>query len=370
MKTVEDMLALVKAADKEAIKACEKRQNSLVKPPGSLGRLESLSIRLAGITGKVHNEIKDTELLVFCADNGVYEEGVASTPQIVTLQQTVNLTRGLTGAAVLAKNGGTRLTVVDVGVKGTIRESRVLNRKIAEGTANIVQGPAMSRDQVEEALRIGFDLAFASTADAIGIGEMGIANTTTSSAVLSCLLSLDPKLVTGRGAGLGDRAFSHKIEVIRRALAVNQPDSKNPLEVLQKVGGLDLAAMCGAFLGAAAARKPVVIDGLISAVAALCAYRCKPDVVDYLIPSHASYEIGYKKAMEAMGLTPFLFLDMRLGEGSGCCLVFPILQAACAIINEMATFEESSVSDRYIEELDLRKKEKFRVDLSREEEDD
>ncbi len=337
--------------DGDAMSAARARQAQLAKPPGSLGRLEDLSVQLAGITGKVHNHIPGKQLLVFAADNGVVEEGVSSAPQSVTLMQTVNLTRAKTGASVLAKHFGCGVTVCDVGVNAEIRDSGVLDRKIAYGTRNIAKGPAMDRDQALRAILTGWDLALETEADVLGIGEMGIGNTTTSSAVLAVLLEADVEAVTGRGGGITDDSFRKKKEVIRRAIARNAPDKDDPVDVLAKVGGFDLAAMCGAFLGAAEARKPVVIDGFISAVAALCAVRLCPLVRGYLIPSHASFEIGYQLAMKAMELEPMFLLGMRLGEGSGCPLAFQVLEAACAVINDMATFDQAGIDDGYLEPI-------------------
>ena len=346
--------------DEAAMAAARERQAQLAKPPGSLGRLEDLSIQLAGITGKVHNKIEKKHLLVFAADNGVVAEGVSSAPQSVTLMQTINLTRAKTGASTLCKHFGCGITVCDVGVNADIKEPKVLNRKIAYGTQNIVNGPAMSREQAMQAIMTGIELARNTDADVIGIGEMGIGNTTTSSAVLSVLLDADVDAVTGRGGGITDDSFLKKKQVIKDAIAINNPDKNDVVDVLAKVGGFDIAAMCGAFLGCAATRRPVVIDGFISAVAALCAYKLCPNAVQYFIPSHASYEIGYKLAMDAMNLQPLFLLGMRLGEGSGCPLAFEILEAACAIINDMATFDQAGIDDGYLGEI--REGDKFTVE--------
>ena len=346
--------ALVRAVaplDRGTMTAAEVYQARLAKPPGSLGRLEELSIQLAGITGRVHNALNKKQLLVFAADNGVVAEGVSSTPQSVTKQQTINLMRGKTGAAVLAKHFGCGLTVCDVGVNADIYESTVLNRKIAYGTQNICTGPAMTREQTLQAILTGAEIARTVDADVIGVGEMGIGNTTTSSAVLAVLLGADVEAVTGRGGGITEESFRKKKAVIRTAIEVNRPDRDDLVGVLSKVGGFDLAAMCGAFLGAAAARRPAVIDGLISAAAALCAVRLCPNVRGYLVPSHASFEIGYRLAMEAMDLRPLFDLGMRLGEGSGCPLAFQVLDAACAVINDMATFDEAGINDDYLDEI-------------------
>lgn len=350
-KELDALVREVLPLDRGTMTAAEEYQARLAKPPGSLGRLEEISIQLAGITGRVHNALNKKQLLVFAADNGVVAEGVSSAPQSVTKQQTINLMRGKTGAAVLAKHFGCGLTVCDVGVNADIYESTVLNRKIAYGTQNICTGPAMTREQTLQAILTGAEIARTVDADVIGVGEMGIGNTTTSSAVLAVLLGADVEAVTGRGGGITEESFRKKKAVIRTAIEVNRPDRDDVVGVLSKVGGFDLAAMCGAFLGAAAARRPAVIDGLISAAAALCAVRLCPNVHGYLVPSHASFEIGYRLAMEAMDLRPLFDLGMRLGEGSGCPLAFQVLDAACAVTNDMATFDEAGINDDYLDEI-------------------
>ena len=278
-------------------------------------------------------------------------EGVSSAPQSVTLMQTINLTRHKTGASTLCRHFGCQITVCDVGVNADIKEPKVINRKIAYGTGTSASGPAMTAEQACQAILTGIEMAQASDADVLGVGEMGIGNTTTSSAVLSVLLDADVEKVTGRGGGITDDSFRKKKDVIRRAIAINRPEKNDVIDVLAKVGGFDIAAMCGAFIGAAATRRPAVIDGFISAVAALCACRLCPRVRDYLIPSHASYEIGYTLAMDAMGLQPIFLLGMRLGEGSGCPLAFQVLDAACAVLNEMATFDQAGIDDGYLDEI-------------------
>ena len=357
---LQDHISAVSPLDEAAMEKARQRQAQLAKPPGSLGRLEELSIQLAGITGQVHNRIDKKHLLVFAADNGVVAEGVSSAPQSVTLMQTINLTRHKTGASTLCKHFGCGITVCDVGVNTDITEPKVQNRKIAYGTQNIVNGPAMSREQAVQAILTGIEMAWETDADVIGIGEMGIGNTTTSAAVLSVLLDADVEAVTGRGGGITDDSFRKKKEVIKTAIQVNQPDKNDVINVLAKVGGFDIAAMCGAFIGAAATHRPVVIDGFISAVAALCAVRLCPNVKGYLVPSHASYEVGYKLAMDAMELQPLFLLGMRLGEGSGCPLAFQVLDAACAIMNDMATFDQAGIDDGYLDEI--REGDKFTVE--------
>ena len=354
-------LSQVTPPNELAMDEARRYQAKLAKPPGSLGQLEELSIQLAGITGNLHNKIEKKSLLVFAADNGIVEEGVSSAPQSVTLMQTINLTRAKTGASVLAKHFGCDITVCDVGVNADIKDPAVLTKKIAYGTANIAKEPAMTISQADQAILTGIELALktAKNHDVIGIGEMGIGNTTTSSAILSVLLDVDVEAVTGRGGGITDESFSKKKSVIRQAIALHQPDKNDVIDVLAKVGGFDIAAMCGAFIGSAIAKKPVVIDGFISVVAALCAVRLCPNVRHYLIPSHASFEIGYKLAIEELQLQPMLLLGMRLGEGSGCPLAFEILNAACAIMNNMATFEQAGIDDEYLDEI--REGDKFSV---------
>lgn len=348
------LLTEIRPLDREAMSKASQRQAQLAKPPGSLGRLEDLSVQLAGITGSVHNQINHKTLLVFSADNGVVEEGVSCTPQSVTLSQTINLVRAKTGASVLAKHFGCALRVCDVGVKADITEPGVLNRKIAYGTHNIANEPAMTRQQAVQALLTGFDLAVSSAeegADVIGIGEMGIGNTTTSSAILAVLTGAEIRAVTGRGGGLTEEGYKKKIQVIQHAIERNHPDKNDVIDVLSKVGGFDIAAMAGAFLGAAFKRIPVVIDGFISVVAALCAARLCENAREYLVPSHASFEIGYRLAMKELQLEPLFDLRMRLGEGSGCPIAFTMLEAACTIINDMATFSEASIDDSYLEPI-------------------
>ena len=338
------------------------RQDALAKPPGSLGLLEEISIRLAGITGTVRNEASPTRIYVLAADNGVVREGVSSAPQSVTRAQAINLTRGLTGASCLAKHFHDGLTVVDMGIAPPYTCPEILDRSLGRGTGNIAVGPAMPRQQALQGILTGMELAAQARQDGIrllGVGEMGIGNTTTSSAVL-CALSKEPvEAVTGRGGGLTDAAFLRKKQVNEQALAVNRPDGDDPIDVLCKVGGFDLCAMTGVFLGAAHERLPVVVDGFISVVAALCAARLCGTARDFFFGSHVSYERGYKVAGQLLGLQPCLQLGMRLGEGSGCPLAFRVIEAACAVMDTMATFPEAAIDDTYLTEI--REKDSFTV---------
>ena len=328
-------LRSIRPADRAAMDAAARRQAELAKPPGSLGALEDVSIRLAGLTGRVKNRIDRCRVLVFAADNGVTAEGVSATPVSVTLSQSINMTRHITGMSALAAAFGDSVVVTDVGIDADVRCPEIVDRKIRRSTGDIAREPAMTREQALTAISVGMEQAQRAAQDgmqAVGIGEMGIGNTTTSAAVLAALTGLAPEELTGRGAGLTDDAFRKKKDVIRRALTLHRPDPADPVGVLSAVGGLDLAAMTGAFLGLAAAHVPAVADGLISVVAALCAVRLCPAARDAIFLSHASKEPGYRRAAEELGLAPFLQLGMRLGEGSGCPLAFQVLKAACAVM--------------------------------------
>ena len=347
-------IASIRPADEAAMAAARRRQAELAKPPGSLGRLEEMAVRMAGVTGQVCPEVKKCRVAVFAADNGVVAEGVSCAPQSVTLQQAVNMTRRKTGMSALAKTFGDDVAVYDVGIAADVHCPDVIDRKVRYGTADLAVEPAMTRAEALQALAVGMEAAAQAKADGIsvlGIGEMGIGNTTTSTAVLCALTGAEPAQVTGRGGGLTDKGYAKKLHVIEHALALHQPNAADPIDVLAKVGGLDLAAMTGAYLGCAHAHLPAVADGLISVVAALCAVRLCENVRGAVFLSHASCEPGYRLAAEDLRLSPCLLLDMRLGEGSGCPLMFGILRAACAVMNRMATFSEASINDGYLDEI-------------------
>lgn len=361
-ENLREVIGSVKGLNRAAMTAAEKRQAELAKPPGSLGKLEDISVQLAGITGKVKNRVDKRRIIVLAADNGVIEEGVSCSPQSVTLAQTINLTRGITGCAALAAHFGNELVVCDVGVNAVVNCPAVIDRKIAMGTKNLAKEPAMTREQAVRAVMTGVEMAENAARDGvdiIGVGEMGIGNTTTSSAILAALTGESAESVTGKGGGVTDESFARKKAVIDGAIKLHKPDRDDIIDVLSKVGGFDVAAMCGVFLGAAAVRRPVVVDGFISIVAALCAVRLCPDVRHYLIPSHQSFERGYQIAAKELGFDAYLLLGMRLGEGSGCPLAFEIVDAACAVMNDMATFAEAEINDDYLEEI--RKKDSFTV---------
>ena len=344
----------IKPLNQQAMDKAQERLDDLVKPPGSLGELEAIAKRLAGISGEIYNDIRKRCVIIMASDNGVVEEGVAAAPQIVTTIQTLNFVKGITGVAVFAKEFDTDLIVVDVGINEELDHPMVVNKKIRKSTGNIAHEPAMTYEEAIQAVLVGIEMATKAVNDGykiIGVGEMGIGNTTTSSAVLCALTGLAPQLVTGRGAGLKEEAYRHKIDVVRSAICRHQPNPEDPFDVLAKVGGFDIAAMAGLYVGAAHQGIPVVIDGYISMVAALCASKMNPLVKEYMIASHASAEPGYSYAADALGVTPYLNLKMRLGEGSGCPLMFAIIDAACVAICEIATFEEADIGGEYLENL-------------------
>jgi len=360
-KKLKELIAGITPPDGDAMSAARARQDALAKPPGSLGELEEISIRMAGITGRVCNAPEKKRIIVLCADNGVVEEGVSSAPRSVTAAQAMNMLRRRTGMSSMAKHFGNEVQVVDMGIAEPYNPAGILQRSLGKGTKNFCKGAAMSREQCLQAILTGMELAAEAKRDGIdliGVGEMGIGNTSSSSAVLCVLTGLSVEEVTGRGGGLTDAAFAKKKDVLRRAIAVNAPDKNDPIDVLSKVGGFDLAAMCGVFLGAARERIGVVIDGFISIVAALCAARLCPAAREYMFPSHASFEIGYMAAAKELGLQPWMALNMRLGEGSGCPIAFEVIGAACAAMSGMALFgEEAAIDDGYLKEI--REKDSF-----------
>jgi nicotinate-nucleotide--dimethylbenzimidazole phosphoribosyltransferase len=346
----------IKPASAAAAEKARERVNSLVKPIGSLGRLEDYAVKLAAIFGKLSVPPMNKAVAVFAADNGVWDEGVSSVPQNVTAIQTVNMTKGITGVGVLAACAGADVFVYDVGIRHFSAHKGIEDRRVANGTRSIVQGPAMDIGQAIKAIAHGIDAAEALWEKGyrlLGCGEMGICNTTTSAAVLCALTGAEPEEAVGRGAGITDEMLVKKREAVRTALELNKPDPDNTLEVLATVGGFDIAAMAGFFLGAAYKQVPVVIDGFISAVAALAAYRLNAAVVDYMFASHHSAEVGFGIAMEALGLHAPLQLNMRLGEGSGCPLMFAVLDGASAVLTRMATFAEAHIDPSKL--VDIRK---------------
>ncbi len=356
---IDEVLQSIGQANAELLDKANQRLDSLVKPPRSLGHLEQIAARLAAISNEPAYRVEKRCVVVLAADNGVVAEGVSSAPQVVTALQTMNILNGLAGVSVLSRQFKTDVIVVDVGVNADLTHPLLINRKIRKSTGNIAREPAMTREEAIQAIETGIAIANdlkASGYQGIGVGEMGIGNTTTSSAVLSVLLSLENSQIeqtVGRGAGLTDADFHHKVKVIRQAIQFNQPDPTDVIDVLSKLGGFDLAAMTGVYIGAAACRLPVVIDGFISVVAALCATRLNPLVRDYLFASHQSFERGYVLAIQELKLDAPLKLDMRLGEGSGCPLLFSLMDAAACVIHEMGTLNDTGIELDYTEDVNF-----------------
>ena len=342
-QTLQSKLSRITGLDAGAMEKARARQAELAKPPGSLGLLEELSVQLAGITGQVKNELSKTRIYVLAADNGVVEEGVSSAPQTVTLAQSINLTRGLTGASCLAKHFGDELVVVDMGIKLPYHCPEIVNRSLGKGTKNLYREPAMTREQAVSGILTGIELAAQAKLGGVsilGVGEMGIGNTTTSAAVTAALTGAAAAAVTGRGAGLSTAGLERKIAVIEAALALHKPDSNDSIDVLHKVGGLDIAGLCGLYLGAAAQRIPVVLDGVISCAAALLAVRLCPQSVHFMVAAHRSDEPASILLLDALGKRPFLTAGMHLGEGTGAAAGVALLDLALAPYREMVSFTD------------------------------
>jgi nicotinate-nucleotide--dimethylbenzimidazole phosphoribosyltransferase len=346
----------IRPASAAAAEKARERVDGMVKPIGSLGQLENYAVKLAAIFGKTSLPPLKKAVAVFAADNGVWDEGISPVPQSVTATQAVNMTRGLTGVCVLAASAGADMFVYDMGIRNFSGHKGVEDRRVANGTHSIAKGPAMDIGQAIKAIAHGIDAAEALWEKGyrlLGCGEMGICNTTTASAVLCALTGAEPEETVGRGAGITDEQLAKKRDVVRLALEVNKTDPDNTLDVLAALGGFDIAAMTGFFLGAAYKQVPVVIDGFISAVAAVAASRLSVAAVDYMFASHHSAEPGFGIAMEALGLSAPLRLEMRLGEGSGCPLMFGVLEGAAAVLTRMATFAEARIDPTKL--VDIRK---------------
>lgn len=339
---------LIKPLDQKAMEIAKKYQSTLVKPPESLGTLEDISVQIAGITGKVKNRTDKKIHFVLGADNGIYEENIASAPQNFTNMLLSYYAAGQNcGINVLCDAVNVDLKAVDIGVIGKIESPNIIDYKLMEGTNNFAKEKAMPRDVAEKAVEIGISLAkyaYENGYEIIGTGEVGIGNTSSSSACTMAALGISADEAVGRGAGLTDEAFAHKKDVLARAVAMHAP-YEDEIDILSKVGGLDIAGLTGLFIGAAIYRIPIVIDGFISAVAALLAYKINPLTKGFMIPSHISQEPGYKKIIEFIGLEPILNLKMRLGEGTGCPLAMQIVDASLKIINEMLSFDASTLDE-------------------------
>lgn len=344
------ILPEIPPVDEVAAAAARDRQSQLTKPTGSLGQLEDLAIQIAAIRGDARPLLPRKAVIVMAGDHGVAREGVSAYPVEVTPQMVFNILHGGAAINALARHAGARVVVVDVGVASALPPlPGLLDRKVAFGTANLAAGPAMTRVQAEEALQVGIDVVQAEIQaglDLVATGDMGIGNTTPSSAIVAAITGLPVAQVTGRGTGLDDAGLSRKVATIEQALAVNLPDPHDGMDVLCKVGGFEIAGLAGVILGAAANRVPVVVDGFISGAASLIAAQLAPASKAYMIAAHQSVEIGHRAILQHLGLRPLLDLGLRLGEGTGAALAFHLIDAALHAHNEMATFAEAGVSDK------------------------
>ena len=347
-KTIENIQPL----DKKVMTKAQARQDLLAKPQGSLGRLEELSVQIAGIQGRTIPQIKNKAIITMAGDHGVVAEKVGNWPQEVTAQMVQDFLAGGAGINILARQIGSRIIVVDMGVASKLKpDARLIIRNIARGTNNISIGPAMTVAQAEKTIETGIEIITVEITkglDIIGTGDMGIGNTTPSAAICAVFSGRSPAEVTGRGTGINDRQLQHKIAVIERALSVNHPDPSNPLEVLAKVGGFEIGGLAGVMLGAAANHIPVMVDGFISGAAAMIAVALAPRIKNYLIAAHVSAEKGHRLMLQHLGLKPLVDLEMRLGEGTGAALGIFLAEAACRILAEMATFSEAGVSEKEV----------------------
>jgi nicotinate-nucleotide--dimethylbenzimidazole phosphoribosyltransferase len=341
--------SLVPLPDPGAELEARRRLDALTKPPGSLGRLEELAVRLAAIAGRCPPPLRDPVIFTLAGDHGVVAQGVSAYPQVVTAQMVENFLRGGAAVNVLARHAGARVVVADLGVAGPLHHPDLRDLKVAAGTADMTRGSAMTPAQCERAVAAGIALVEAERArgaDLIGTGEMGIGNTTAASAIVAALTGASPESVTGPGTGVDAAGRRRKVEAVRRALEINRPDPGDPLDVLAKVGGLEIAGLVGVILAGAAGRLPVVLDGFIAGAAALVAVRLEPAARGALLAAHRSAEPGHARVLDALGLEPYLDLALRLGEGTGAALCIALARAAVAILTDMATFKSAGVSDR------------------------
>jgi nicotinate-nucleotide--dimethylbenzimidazole phosphoribosyltransferase len=336
--------------DAAARERARTRLDQLIMPHWALGRLMDLAESLAGMTGSLQPSVSRKTIVTMAADHGITREGVSKYPQEVTPQMVHNFVAGGAGINALARLVGAKVVVVDMGVAGDLsdlaRDGKIISKRIAAGTRNFASGPAMTRDEAVRSIEAGIEVAFsfADSTDIFGTGDMGIGNTTASSAIVSLFCGSPVADVTGKGTGIDEAQRLHKIAIIEKAIALNSPDPKDPLDVLAKVGGFEIGGIAGLILGSASLRKPILIDGFISTAGALIAACLSPAACDYMIASHRSMEQGHRVALYCLGLNPLLDLDMRLGEGTGAALAMNLVEAAVRIMTEVATFEEASVS--------------------------
>lgn len=339
----------IRPVDPELMARAQARLDTLTKPKDSMGRLEEFARRMVAITGQMRPVITKKTIFTFAGDHGVADEGVSAFPKEVTRQMVLNFIAGGAGINALARHAGAEVVVVDIGVDFDFDDvPGLLKRKVVRGTANMRRGPAMTRDEAIRCIETGISIAYehACQGAIFGTGEMGIANTTPSSAMIAAFTGAPVETVTGRGTGIDDAVFQNKVGVIEDSLRANRPDPKDPIDVLAKVGGAEIAGIAGLIIGAAARRVPVVVDGFISTAGALIASELAPASVDYMFSAHKSVERGHAVMLDRMGMRPFVDLDLRLGEGTGAAIGMTLIEAALRVYNEMATFGDAGVSEK------------------------
>ena len=350
MDRLQETIAKIKKPDLGLMKQVQARLDSLTKPRGSLGKLEELAKQIVSITANLSHKIEKKAIIVMTADHGVVEEGISAYPGEVTPQMVYNFLNGGAAINVLARHIGAEVLIVDVGVAADFQEHQSLMlKKIDYGTKNMVKGPAMTDEQAVKSLEVGIEAAekmIKEGYDIIATGDMGIGNTTASSAIAAVICRTDVEFVTGYGTGIDDRCLENKINVIKKAISVNKPDAADGIDVLSKVGGFEIGGIAGIILGCASGRTPVVIDGFISGAGALIASAIVPDSTNYMIASHCSTERGHKIVLDKLGLKPLFYFDMRLGEGTGAAIGINIVEASVKILSEMATFDQAGVSEK------------------------
>lgn len=346
MEILRELIKGIEVLDKSAMEKSKRYIDNLSKPIGSLGELEDTVIRLSGIKGEHIKGINKKNIVIMCSDNGIQEEGVSSCPREVTATVTENFTKGTTGVCILSRYYNSDTTIVDIGVDKDFENPNIINRKIRYGTSNMTKGSAMTREEAVRAINIGIDIVKdlkEQGYDLIGTGEMGVGNTATSAAIISVFSGIDSDIIVGKGSGLTDDGLSHKKAMVKKSIEVNNPDRSDAIDVLSKLGGFDIAGLCGVFLGSAIYKIPVVIDGLISSAAAICAKELNPNVCGYMFASHLSAEPGAEYAMKSLELNPMFSLRMRLGEGTGCPIAFGIIESAIFTMNNMDSFGDAGI---------------------------
>ncbi|MDD5658765.1 MAG: nicotinate-nucleotide--dimethylbenzimidazole phosphoribosyltransferase [Actinomycetota bacterium] len=350
IKKLKSITDKIDCPEEKYYKLAKKKLDNLTKPIGSLGRLEELAVQIVGITANSRPSLDKKYIFTMAADHGVVDEGISAYPREVTLQMVYNFLNGGAGINVLSRHAGAKVIVVDMGVAAELKENPLLlSKKIGYGTKNMAKGPAMTRQEAAQSIIAGINIVeqyVKKGADIIGTGDMGIGNTTSSSAIVSVAAGVDVCMVTGYGTGLDDKGLKNKIEVIRKAIKINEPDPDDGLDMLSKIGGFEIGGIAGLIIGAAFMKIPVVIDGFISGAGALIAQKICPISKEYMIASHQSVEKGHKIMLKVLGLKPLFNLDMRLGEGTGAALGISLAEASIKILNEMATFAEAGVSEK------------------------